>query len=123
MRARIAISISALCLYLATFNFYIFELTRIDWHYANLIYNYLTAGAILFFLLDLKSGFVNNYHEQINLILILCVLMNYAIIILLRHGVLKDDKPIYIFYAFNGSVLAITATIFYCGWKYKTFKD
>lgn len=112
MRVRIAITIFTLCVYLGLFIFYIFELTRIDWHYANLLYNYMTAGAILFVLLDWKSGFVNRYHEQLNLVFILSVLVNYGIIILLRHGVFKDDEPIPMFYTFDGGFLAVTLSVF-----------
>lgn len=111
-----------LCLYVGLFNIYIYQFTRIDEHYSKLFYDCLTIGAISFFLIDLKSGFVNYHHKQFNLILILCVIVNNIIRLFTHLGILTDYKPQQMYYAFDISVFAITLTIFICGWKYKTFK-
>lgn len=123
MKARLTLTVITLILYAALFNVYIFEITRIDINTSKLFYNYLTAGAVLFYLLDSKFGYVNGYHKQFNLLLILCILVNYVIIILVHSGVLSFDRPKAMFYAFNITIFAITLTIFICEMKYKTFKD
>jgi hypothetical protein len=109
MRARLLITTLALCLYVFLFNIYIYDLTRIDIKSSKLFYNYLTAGMTLFYLTDWKVGFVNKYHEQVNFICILCVLVNYVLIILTHHTVITS--PISMFYAFNGGVFAVTVLI------------
>jgi len=111
MKARLIITTFALILYLALFNLYIFEIKRLDIQSYKLFYNYLTAGMTVFYVADWKAGFVNRYHEHINFICILCVLVNYLIIILTHHTVLHQNKPIELFYAFNGSVFAVTVLI------------
>jgi hypothetical protein len=123
MRIRIAITIIALCLYVGLFNVYIHEVTRIDPHYSKLFYDWLTIGAISFFLIDIKCGFVNYHHKQFNLLLILSVIINNVLRLLTHFGTLRDDKPEQMYYSFNLSVFSITLTIFICGWKYKTFRD
>lgn len=123
MKLRIAITIIVVALYVGLFNVYIYEVTRIDPHYYKLFYDYLTIGALSFFLLDLKCGFVNGYHRQFNLLLILCVIVNNIIRLLTHLGILEDYKPQQMYYAFDLSVFTITLTIFICGWAYKTFRD
>jgi hypothetical protein len=123
MRLRIAISIIILCLYVGLFNLYIYELTKIDIKSSKLFYNCLTLGAIVFFLIDSKAGFVNIYHKQFNFLLILCVIVNYIIIILTHYGILDGNRPIPVFYSFNGSVFAITLIIFERSIKYKVFNE
>lgn len=122
MRARLALTVIALILYVGLFNVYIYDLTRIDMRCSKLFYNYLTAGAVLFYLLDSKLGFVNSYHKQFSLLFILSILVNYVIIILVLSLVLHDNKPKQMFYSFNISVFVITLTIFICELKYKTFR-
>jgi len=122
MKLRIAITIIVVCLYVGLFNIYIYEVTHIDAHYYKLFYDYLTIGALLFFLIDLKCGFVNYHHKQFNLLLILCVITNNILRLLTHLGYLQDDKPQPIYYAFNISVFFITLTIFFCEIRYKTFK-
>lgn len=109
MRARVLITAVALCLYVGLFNLYIYDLTRIDITSSKLFYNYLTAGMTLFYLTDWKVGFVNKYHEQINFICILCVLVNYILIILTHHTIIT--RPIDMFFAFNGGVFVVTILI------------
>jgi len=121
MKARIALTIIVLILYVGLFNVYLFELTRINIGTSKIFYNCLTFSAITFFLLDLKCGFVNSYHKQLNLLLILCVLVNYLIIIATHAMWITDTDNM--FYAFNISVFVITLTIFICEWKYKTLRD
>ena len=120
MKARLTITIIALILYVGLFNLYIYGLHRFDIKCSKLFYNYLTLGAILFFLIDLKCGFVNDYHKQFNLILILSVLLNYVLIICVHQQVINGVYPL--FYIFNFSVFFITLTIFFCELRYKTFK-
>lgn len=120
MKARIALTIIALTLYVGLFNLYIYDLHLIDIKHSKLFYNYLTLSAVLFFLIDLKSGFVNAFHRQFNLLLILCVIINYILIICIHQEILKGVYPM--FYGFNISVFAVTLAIFICGIKYKTFK-
>lgn len=122
MKLRITVTIIVLCLYVGLFNVYIHEYTRIDEHYSKLFYDHLTIAALLFFLIDLKCGFVNYYHKQFNLLLILCVIMNNILRLLTHLGYLEDHKPQQMYYAFDFSVFVITLTIFFCELRYKTFK-
>lgn len=121
MKARVAIIIIALILYVGLFNLYIYDLHRIDIKHSKLFYNYLTFSAISFFLIDLKAGFVNEYHKQFNLLLILCVLINYILIICVHQEIIQGTYPM--FYCFDFSVFAITLVIFICEMRYKTFRD
>jgi hypothetical protein len=111
MRSRIFITVAALITYLVLFNLYIFNLTRTDITTSKLFYNYLTAGMTVFYVADWKCGFVNKYHEHFNFICILCVIVNYIIIILTHHTVIHNDKPQQLFWAFNGGVFAVTVLI------------
>lgn len=121
MKARIAVTIIALIVYVGLFNLYIYDLHRIDIKHSKLFYNYLTAGALAFALSDLKAGFVNGYHRQFNLLIFLSILVNYILIILVHSEVIGGVYPL--FYCFNVPVFAITLTIFICELKYKTFRD
>lgn len=123
MKARLALTIAVLILYAGLFNVYIFNLTRIDIRLSKLFYNYLTIITVAFFGLDMMAGFVNRYHKQFNLLLFLCILVNYGIIILVHHLVLHENKPKQMFYSFNISVFVITLTIFICEIKYKQLRD
>lgn len=69
----------------------------------KLFYNYLTAGMILFVLLDWKSGFQNYTHQQLNLACILCVIVHYILIILHWHF---ETDSVFNFSVFNASVVA-----------------
>lgn len=121
MKARIAITIIALIFYVGLFNVYLYELTRINIGTSKIFYNCLTFFAVGFFVLDFKSGFVNHVHQQFNLLLILCVLVNYIIIICTHAEWINDTDNL--FYSFNISVFTITLTIFICEVRYKTFRD
>lgn len=120
MIIRTYITLTVLCLYVILFNIYIYELTRIDIKTSKLFYNYLTGCTLLFVLADWKSGFVSRWHEQINFICILCLIVNYILIILTHHTILL--KPLPMFYAFNGGVLAVTVAILINGVKHGIFK-
>lgn len=120
MIIRTYITFAVLCLYVIVFNLYIYELTRIDVRTSKLLYNYLTAGTLLFVLADWKSGFVSRWHEQINFICILCIIVNYIVILFTHHTFLLN--PIPMFYAFNGGVLAVTVLVIISSIKYGTFK-
>jgi cytochrome c biogenesis factor len=109
MKLRLALTVIVVIIYVGLFNLYIYDLTKIDIRASKLFYNYLTLSALIFFLLDIKSGFVSFIHKQFNLILILCVIINYVIIILTHHTILQNPKPM--FWAFNGSVFAVTLII------------
>lgn len=109
MKVRTYITISAIIIYVLLFNLYLYELTKIPIKNSKLFYNYLTLGMLLFALLDLKAGFVGFMHTQLNLICFSCLIINYIIIILTHHVVLKNTDPL--FYVFNGSVFATTLMI------------
>lgn len=97
--------------YVGLFNFYIYELTR-TWFTPEgkrLFYNYLTMGMVGFTFADIKAGFVSYLHEQFNNICILSVVINFILIILTHHTILQN--PIPMFFAFNGSVFAVTVMI------------
>jgi hypothetical protein len=121
MRARIVITVIALILYVGLFNVYLYDLTRINIATSKIFYNLITLFGVGFFALDIKAGFVNHIHKQFNLLLILCVLINYVIIICTHAEWITDTDNL--FYSFNVSVFAITLTIFICEMKYKTFRD
>lgn len=123
MKARIALTVIMILLYVGLFNVYIFNLTRINITTSKLFYNYLTAGAFIFLFLDVKAGLVNSYHRQFNWLLFLSILINYIIIILIHSHVLQPIHPKAIFYSFNLPVFIITLTIFVCEIRYKTFRD
>jgi len=121
MRARLILTTIAVILYVGLFNIYILELTRCDIKTEKLFYNYLTAGALIFALADLKAGFVNTFHSQFNLLLFLCIIFNYSLIILTHLQVLCQPLPM--FYTFNGGVFFITVTIFFNEIRYKIFTN
>ncbi len=123
MRLRIALTIMAVILYVGLFNLYIYDLTCIDIKTSKLFYNYLTLSAVSFFVADLKSGFVNSYHKQFNLLLILCIIVNYILIICTHEQWIKNQNVEIMFWSFDVSVFVITVTIFYYSFKYKTFDD
>lgn len=120
---RAAISFAALLLYVILFNFYIYELTNtfLSYRREKLLYDYTTSGMVIYFLIDLKTGFENDLHEQANLICILAVIMNFLFIILTLHDVLAD--PVKMFLTFNGSIIVTTTMILFFGIKYEYFKD
>lgn len=118
---RIYITVIMLCLYVGLFNLYIYDLTRINIQTSKLFYNYLTLGMVVFIVADWKAGFVSRWHEQLNFICILCLMVNYVLIILTHHTVLK--KPIPMFITFNGTVLAVTILILINCIKHGYFKD
>lgn len=120
MKLRIGITISVLILYVGLFNLYLYELTRINIGTSKIFYNCLTFFAVSFFVVDLKAGFINSYHKQFNLLIILCVLVNYILIIFTHTQWIKSTDSL--FYSFNSSVFAITLTIFFCEIKYRTFR-
>lgn len=121
MKARIALTILALCLYVILFNVYIYDLTRIDIRSSKLFYNYLTLFMFIFIISDWKSGFVNDFHKQFNFICILSLIVNYIIIILTHHKIILSPLPE--FFAFNGGVLAVTLIIVERGVRHGIFKD
>ncbi len=123
MKARIAITIIALVIYLGLFSLYIFKFLTWSPYFDKLFYNWLTVGAISFAILDLKAGFINSHHAQINLIIFLSVLVNYLFIILATIEFFNYKSPFPMFYAYNGSVLVITLTIFFNELKYKIMGD
>ena len=109
MRVRTIITIAVLCIYLAGFNFYLYELTRIAYPTPTLIYNYLTLGMLLFAFLDIKAGLFPGLHEQFNSICFLSLIVNYTFIILTHHELIKQPK--YMFYTFNGMELVVTIAL------------
>jgi|GEM_PF-2977984 len=109
VKIRVYITIGVLITYVALFNLYMYELDFIPIKNSKLFYNYITFGMLLFALLDLKCGFVSFMHKQFNLICFICLLINYVIIILTHHTILRDCDPI--FYSFNGAVMAVTIMI------------
>ena len=120
MKLRVYITVIVLAIYVGLFNLYIYDLTRLDIKSSKLFYNYLTLGMVMFFIADWKSGFVNYIHEQFNLLCILCVIVNYILIILTHHIILTS--PIPMFFAFNGGVCLVTMMIFISGIRHKTFE-
>lgn len=120
MKLRIGITIAAIILYVGLFNLYLYDLARIDISTAKIFYNCLQLGAVGLFALEVFFGFVNSYHKQFCFLLILCVLVNYILIIFTHARWIKDTDMM--FYSFNSCVFAITIIIFLCEIKYKTFK-
>lgn len=123
MKLRIGITILAICIYVALFNVYIFQILNWSPYAGKVFYTLLTSGAISFALIDLKAGFVNTYHKQFNLLLFLCVLANYGLILAKLFELINPMNPQPMFYAFNGSVLFVTITIFFNELKYKVMGD
>ena len=119
MRARVSVTITVLCLYVLLFNIYIYELTQINIQASKLFYNYLTLFMFVFIIADIKSGFVSSIHKQLNNICILCLIINYILIILTHHTILQ--KPKEVFFMFDGSVLAVTVLIFINLFKHDYF--
>lgn len=123
MKARIAITIIAVILYVGLFNIYWYELTRINIRMSKMFYYALTSFSLTFFIADLKAGFVNSYHKQFNLLLFFCILINTYLIFATHAHWIPDERTNAMYYAFNLSVFFITLTIFICELKYKTFRD
>lgn len=119
MKIRIFITIGVIIIYVTLFNVYLYELTKMPIKFSKLFYNYLTLGMLVFAILDLKAGFVNFIHQQFNLICFMCLIINYIIIILTHHVILKNTDPL--FYAFNGGVFAVTIAVLINGIKHDIF--
>lgn len=108
---RTILTALVLILYVGLFNFYLYELPRdfLSLKECKLLYNYLTLGMIVFYLLDKSSGFDNWLHKELNKICIFCVLINYVLIILTHHTVLKNEMTELI--AFNAAIFVTTLMI------------
>lgn len=115
---RTLLTLIVLILYVGLFNLYIYELPRpyMSLKECKLLYNYLTVSMLIFFVADLKYGFDNWLHAQLNFICILSVIINFILIILTHHVILKT--PVEMFFVFNGSIFATTAMILICSTKY-----
>lgn len=116
---RVYLSIVILTAYVLLFNYYLWAMTHgMNEHYYRLLYYYITAVFTSIYLLDRKMGIVSFIHEQFNFLLILCVLINYVLIILTRHCIIDTNwKPM--FWSFNGGVLFVTISVLINGIKRK----
>jgi len=123
MQIRIAITIIALILYVGLFDVYIFQFLVWTPYFGKLFYNWLTFGAALFVLLDWKCGFINEHHRNFNLLIFISILVNYLFIILTITEFFNTKYPMHMFYAYDGTVLFVTTTIFFNEWKYKVMGD
>ena len=120
MRLRMVITVTVLILYVGLFNVYLYDLTRIKIENTKILYNCLQFMAVSTFAFDVAASFVNSHHRQFSFLLILCVLVNYILIIFTHAQWIKNTDAM--FYSFNFSVFIITLTIFFCEIRYKTFK-
>lgn len=119
---RIYLTIAMWITYLLLFNYYIWSMTHgMQEHYYRLLYNYITISAIILYVADNKLGIVNFIHEQFNFLFILCVIINYILIILTRHGIIANWQEI--FWTFNGLVLFVTLMICYSIRKHNLLND
>ena len=112
MRARLSLTIFVVCLYVGLFNVYMWNLLIWEVYKSKLLFTILTFGSLLFAFLDLKLGFVNDYHKQFNTLLFCCVFMNYGLIILKLLEVINPMTPQPMFYTFNGGVFFITCLLY-----------
>lgn len=101
---RLLISLLAILIYLCIFRFYLHEL-HISWHWANIIYNILTASALLFYHYNKCD---TSIIDQLNDVLFWTIISNFILIILLRFDVISELD---MFHIFNGSIFAVTMMI------------
>lgn len=119
---RTAVTVVALILYVLSFNFYLYELTHILTHRkATLLYNSITLSMLLFFILDLKLGFVSHLHEQLNLLCFLSVIANILLIICTHLFLIRE--PLALFFIFNGSIFATTLMVAISMYRHGFFKN
>lgn len=119
---RVYLSILLLSAYVAIFNYYIWEMAHgMNEHHYKLLYNYLTVASISIYVLDRELGTVNFMHKQFNLLLILCVIINYVLIILARHGVIYEHWK-QMFWCFNSAVLITTIMICTCIYRHDYYE-
>lgn len=113
--------ITIIMAYCVLFSLYVFQLTNPDvpMKQLKLFYNYLNVGMLLFYFIDLKTGFESEWHHQFNTICFMVVILNYVLIIFNHHGLLTD--PINKFWCFNGSVIVTSIVILISGGRHGTF--
>lgn len=118
---RSIICIGVIMLYCTLFSLYIFQLTNPDvpLKQLKLFFNYLNVGMLLFYWIDLKTGFESEWHREFNSICFWVVIINYVLIIFNHHELLTD--PIIKFWCFNGSVIVTSIVILISGGRHGTF--
>lgn len=115
--------IVVLIIYCVLFNLYLFQLVNphVPMKQVKLLYNYLNIGMLLFYFIDLKTGFESGWHEQFNNICFLVVILNYVLIIFSHHGLLTE--PVTMFLCFNGAVIATSLFLLISGGRHDVFND
>lgn len=120
---RVYLSVAILAMYVLSFNYYILKMTSgIPEHTYKLMYNYITFSAIILYVSDNKLGIVNFIHEQFNFLLILCVIINYVLIILTHHCLI-DGNWKQMFWSFNGAIFVVTMLILYSIKRHNVLND
>lgn len=124
MRLRVAITVIILILYVGLFNVYIYNFLAWSPYFGKVFYNCLTLSVLVFAYYDRRLAFVNSYHRQSNYVIFLCIFINYGFILCTILEIFDPKKhPEYMFYSFDGGVLAVTITIFWNELKFKVFND
>lgn len=110
---RLVVTIFALCIYVLFFNWYIYALT--DGNYtircAKLIYSCSTLFIALFYKINQMIKGMSQINEQLNEVCFWALICNFIFILLTHACILTKEEPQKMFYAFNGSVFALTIII------------
>lgn len=119
---------SILCLfvilmYCSMFTIYLVDMKNpsMDINQLKVFYTAITLGMLIFFFADLKTGFESTWHRDFNTICILSVIINMALILLIRLQVLDDSLTEIII--FNGSVFVVSLGILISGARHGEFKS
>lgn len=120
---RAAIVLVAVCLYLISFNLYLWNLPNPDIYksYKLLWYSYMTGGILLFYTIDGWWGYKCPEHEISAKFLLITVITNFALIAAVHHGFIIN--PFLQIGFFNAVWLIITVMVLYSCWKNGVFKN
>lgn len=116
-KLRVGITIVVIVIYLALFNFYLYQLIDplIPLITNRLLYNYMSVGMLLFLVFDWKAGFQNYTHKQLNYGGFWVVIIHYGMVIANYHGVYD---PLTLFIAFDTGVILAGIILVFCTWKH-----
>lgn len=120
---RSIVCIIAIMLYSVFFSLYIFQWTNPDvpMKQLKLWYNYINVGMLIFYWIDLKTGFESEWHKEFNAICFFAVILNYILVILNHHELLND--PVSKFWCYNGSLFVTSLFVLISGGRHNAFYD
>lgn len=119
---RVALSILAVVIYVLAFNACLYYHGIIPTRYYKITYNLITLFGIATYAIDKHFGIISYLQREFNRILLVCIIMNYLLILATLLLVVSDTNFKDKFYVFNGAIFAVSLMIFISGFKHGLFK-